>query len=192
MGVGPSREKLVRRLDEERGRLAALSKGEANLLQMVEDVGYTPQLRAAVKENRLALQECQRTLQELDVEMLKADGGAVGELFGDATYAERICSILYESGAAEAEEREIFNRKLLRAVHGVWLFAYDCALVQFKSGALMLVAMEPKVKGRGRPKFAEFRAMEECGVPPVLDGMLIGGWERAHPAWLGGFVSVMH
>lgn len=193
MGIGPSRETVTRKLDEVRGRLAALAKAEQGLLQVVEDVGYTPRLREAVQRNRVESEQCQSELKSLERDRVSIDGGPPGELFGDVTYADKLYECLYRPGVIEAEEREVFNRKVLRAVHAIWLFAYDCAVVQFKSGALTLVALQQKVEGRERPKLAELSSMKGLGVPPDLKGMKVGGWgEAPPPEWLQTIVRVIH
>lgn len=186
MGLGPNRAKLIKELDAARGELAALKQSESNMILIVSDVGYSPELSKKMRENRDAQERCGEAISRLERELDQVDAGDSGALFGDMKYAARIEQVLYEAGEIEAEERAVFNRRLLRAVHAIWLFAYDCAVVQFRSGALTLVGLEPKVPGRSRPKLREFELLQARGVPPDLVAMVLGGWARKPlPEWVG-------
>ena len=186
MGLGPSRARLVKELDAARGELAALKQSESNMILIVSDVGYSPELSKKMRENRDAQERCAEAVLRWERELAQVDAGDSGALFGDMKYAARMEQVLYEAGEIQAEERAAFNRRLLRAVHAIWLFSYDCAVVQFKSGALSLVGLEPKVPGRSRPRLREFELLQWSGVPPDLAGMVLGGWARKPlPDWVG-------
>ena len=67
-----------------------------------------------------------------------------GDLLNTA-YADSILSILYKGGSEAAAVRADFNSRLRLAVKAIWLFPYDCAVVEYAGATrLHVIPLAPR------------------------------------------------
>ncbi|GAB3372187.1 recombinase family protein [Massilia agri] len=147
MGLGYDKDELVKKIDVAKSKISDISSSASALAKaIVATSGELPELIVEAerlrKEKELLLNEIEEGEQKLASEP--------NSLFDDS-YANEVLAQLYIKTELAKEARATCNVRVSRVVSAIWHFAYDLAIVEFKSGSVTAVALNPKTKNGERP-----------------------------------------
>lgn len=150
MGLGYDKNKAARAIDVAKSKLNDNSKSSQNIADAISALGAMPELLKKARELRDVRAALEAEVQR-NSELMASDPGSLL----DTTYAENVLKHLYERSEEARAVRADCNARLSRAVVGIWHFAYDVAIVQFRNNQLMHVPLREKTKGAEHPKALE-------------------------------------
>lgn len=147
LGLGYDKEAVQADIDVCESKLADASAAAARIASAIAIGGDMPELLSE-------LQKLRATRAELEEKLLAARKTLAmpANSLLDTSYAEKVAKHLYLPGAEHMRVRADCNTRLRRAISKIYLFAYDVAIVIFKSEPNMRYLLPLSLKNKRKDK----------------------------------------
>lgn len=152
LGLGHDKQAAQEDIVSATSRQEEISTRLKNLSETIQKAGPIPEILSDLQVLTAERKELAKLIEERRQQIAMEPNSMF-----DTSYADSVIEVLYEKSEKAMLLRADCNSRLRHAVKAIRLWAYDMAIVDFKSGMSLSIVLPTKVHGDPRPEWDELQ-----------------------------------